>query len=72
MFLTMITRASLPTLVLLSGAGVDKFLLAVDEARVEYDKEYRPEYERLRRERDEEMKVRGSIVHVFCTHFNRT
>jgi len=37
----------------MTGEGVDNFLAAVRDGRQEYDTEYRPEYERLKRERDD-------------------
>ena len=37
----------------MTGEGVDNFLAAVRDGRREYNTEYRPEYERLRREREE-------------------
>ena len=36
-----------------TGEGVDNFLAAVRDGRKEYDTDYKPEYERLRREREE-------------------
>ena len=36
-----------------TGEGVDNFLAAVRDGRREYDTDYRPEYERLKREREE-------------------
>merc|ERR1719282_1584601 len=36
----------------MTGEGVDQFLQAVREGREEYETEYRPEYERLKRERE--------------------
>ena len=37
----------------MTGQGIDEFLEKVDEAEVEYEEEYRVEYERLKREKDE-------------------
>ena len=37
----------------MTGEGVEQFIKAVREGREEYEREYRPEYERLRRERDQ-------------------
>ena len=37
----------------MTGEGIDNFLAAVRDGRREYDTEYRPEYDRLRREREE-------------------
>ena len=37
----------------MTGEGVDNFLAAVRDGRREYNTEYRPEYDRLRREREE-------------------
>ena len=37
----------------MTGEGVDNFLAAVRDGRQEYNTEYRPEYDRLRREREE-------------------
>ena len=37
----------------MTGEGVENFLAAVRDGRREYDTEYRPEYDRLRREREE-------------------
>jgi len=37
----------------MTGEGVDNFLAAVRDGRREYNTEYKPEYERLRREREE-------------------
>ncbi|CAG5135765.1 unnamed protein product [Candidula unifasciata] len=39
-----------------TGEGVDEFLNKIDEATVEYEKEYRPMYERLRQENTEAEK----------------
>merc|ERR1719187_1917672 len=36
----------------MTGEGVDNFISAVREGREEYNKEYKPEYERLKRERE--------------------
>jgi len=35
----------------MTGEGMDKFMAAVDKARLEYENEYRPEYERLLKEK---------------------
>lgn len=43
----------------MTGKGVDEFLEKVGEARVEYDTEYKVEYQRLRKEREEAEKVRN-------------
>lgn len=37
----------------MTGEGVEQFITAVREGREEYEREYRPEYERLKREREE-------------------
>lgn len=37
----------------MTGEGVEQFITAVREGREEYEREYRPEYERLKRERGE-------------------
>jgi len=39
-----------------TGKGVDDFLLKVDEARREYETDYRAEYERLRKEKEDAAK----------------
>lgn len=36
-----------------TGKGVDEFLGRNDEATIEYEKEYRPMYERLKQEKSE-------------------
>ncbi|KAM5126277.1 LOW QUALITY PROTEIN: GPN-loop GTPase 1-like [Mantella aurantiaca] len=49
----------------MTGAGMDEFFLKLSEAAEEYEKEYRPEYERLRRVAEEEKrKERREISHV--------
>lgn len=40
----------------MTGAGMDEFFVKVSEAAEEYEKEYRPEYERLRRDAEEEKR----------------
>ncbi|KAG0232930.1 hypothetical protein BGW41_001677 [Actinomortierella wolfii] len=40
-----------------TGAGMDEFLKAVDEAVVEYDKEYKPELERLLEEKRKKVEA---------------
>ncbi|KAH7333887.1 hypothetical protein B0J17DRAFT_721116 [Rhizoctonia solani] len=40
-----------------TGAGVADFFKAVDEARDEYEKNYKPELERLRKERDDKLSA---------------
>merc|ERR1712098_162177 len=37
----------------MTGEGVDNFIDAVREGREEYNNEYKPEYERLKREREQ-------------------
>lgn len=39
-----------------TGEGVDEFLSKIDEATIEYEKEYRPMYERLKQEKSEAEK----------------
>ncbi|KAJ3006379.1 GPN-loop GTPase 1 [Thoreauomyces humboldtii] len=48
----------------MSGAGMDEFFVAVDEARVEYDTEYKPEIERLLEDKrvKEEAKRQESLT----------
>jgi len=41
----------------MTGEGVQEFLEAVRAGKVEYDTEYKPEYDRLRREREEAKNV---------------
>ena len=43
-----------------TGQGLDEFLAAVDKARLQYEEEYRPEYERLLREKEESERTGGS------------
>ncbi|XP_040203936.1 GPN-loop GTPase 1 isoform X2 [Rana temporaria] len=40
----------------MTGAGMDEFFVKLSEAAEEYEKEYRPEYERLRRDAEEEKR----------------
>ena len=42
----------------MTGQGVDAFFEAVEEKRVEFDREYKPELERKRKERDREKEER--------------
>jgi len=42
-----------------SGQGIGDFIAAVEKGKVEYETEYRPEYERIRREREKEKTVKG-------------
>merc|ERR1719228_2230783 len=42
------------------GLGVPEFLEAVRKGRLEYETEYKPEYDRLRREREEAKKMAAS------------
>lgn len=45
----------------MTGEGVEQFIKAVREGREEYEREYRPEYERLKRERDQlDMNKKGA------------
>ena len=37
----------------MTGEGVDSFVAAVRDGREEYNREYKPEYERLKKEREE-------------------
>lgn len=37
-----------------SGQGIDEFIEAVEKGKVEYDTEYKPEYDRIRKERENE------------------
>ena len=47
----------------MTGEGVETFLQAVREGREEYETEYRPEYERLKREREQlDMKRKGEAA----------
>ena len=36
----------------LTGAGVDKFFVAVDQARQEYEKEYLPRLDQLKKDKE--------------------
>lgn len=55
----------------MTGMGVDKFLAKVTEAELEYETEYKEEYQRLRREKDEAEKAeiekrtkgKSSLIH---------
>lgn len=42
----------------MTGDGVDDFFRAVEEKRIEFERDYRPELERRRREREKEKSVR--------------
>ena len=49
----------------MTGEGLDEFLVAVDRAKLEYENEYRPEYERLMEEKiaaDKEVTKGGAGV----------
>ena len=47
----------------MTGEGVEQFIKAVREGREEYEREYRPEYERLKRERDQlDMNKKGAAA----------